>query len=125
MITFTESVTLEKITCGSCAGTMALNQQWLEEKRRESGGFTCPYCGIRRGWWKSESDRLREQLDAKARELVVSKCETSRERNLREHAEKMRAESDRKLRRVKVGVCPCCNRTFTNLARHMKTKHPA
>lgn len=22
------------------------------------------------------------------------------------------------------GVCPCCNRTFQQLARHMKSKHP-
>ena len=27
-------------------------------------------------------------------------------------------------KRVKHGVCPCCNRTFANMARHMKTKHP-
>lgn len=27
-------------------------------------------------------------------------------------------------RRVSAGVCPCCNRTFQCLARHMATKHP-
>ena len=27
-------------------------------------------------------------------------------------------------RRVGNGVCPCCNRTFKNLADHMTTKHP-
>jgi hypothetical protein len=26
--------------------------------------------------------------------------------------------------RVAKGVCPCCNRTFQNLADHMKSKHP-
>jgi DNA repair exonuclease SbcCD ATPase subunit len=26
--------------------------------------------------------------------------------------------------RASNGVCPCCNRTFQNLARHMHTKHP-
>lgn len=26
--------------------------------------------------------------------------------------------------RVSNGVCPCCNRTFQNLMRHMHTKHP-
>ena len=24
---------------------------------------------------------------------------------------------------AKAGTCPCCNRTFTNLARHMASKH--
>ena len=27
-------------------------------------------------------------------------------------------------RRVGNGVCPCCNRTFKDLARHMKGQHP-
>lgn len=26
--------------------------------------------------------------------------------------------------RAKAGVCPCCNRTFQNLARHMASQHP-
>lgn len=28
-------------------------------------------------------------------------------------------------RRVSKGVCPCCNRTFENLARNMESQHPA
>ncbi len=27
-------------------------------------------------------------------------------------------------KRAANGVCPCCNRTFSDLARHMKAKHP-
>src|SRR5262245_22389812 len=27
-------------------------------------------------------------------------------------------------KRVAAGVCPCCNRSFVQLQRHMKTKHP-
>jgi hypothetical protein len=27
--------------------------------------------------------------------------------------------------RISNGVCPCCNRTFSNLASHIKTKHPS
>lgn len=27
-------------------------------------------------------------------------------------------------KRVGNGVCPCCNRTFENLSRHMSCKHP-
>ncbi len=27
-------------------------------------------------------------------------------------------------KRASNGVCPCCNRTFTDLARHMHSKHP-
>jgi len=35
------------------------------------------------------------------------------------------AEAKRKLEdRIFAGVCPCCNRTFSNLHRHMEAKHP-
>jgi RNase P subunit RPR2 len=27
-------------------------------------------------------------------------------------------------KRIKRGVCPCCKRSFTALARHIKSKHP-
>jgi hypothetical protein len=27
-------------------------------------------------------------------------------------------------RRVGNGVCPCCSRSFTNLKRHIRSKHP-
>ncbi len=33
--------------------------------------------------------------------------------------------SPRTRKRVGSGVCPCCSRTFQQLARHMKAKHPA
>jgi DNA-binding transcriptional regulator YiaG len=42
----------------------------------------------------------------------------------RERAESIGRSYKRVRERVKNGVCPCCNRTFENLARHMKTKHP-
>ena len=31
---------------------------------------------------------------------------------------------EKQLKRIHKGVCPCCNRSFTNLKRHMETKHP-
>jgi hypothetical protein len=30
----------------------------------------------------------------------------------------------RQRKRAQAGVCPCCNRTFQQLARHMANKHP-
>ena len=37
---------------------------------------------------------------------------------------KATAELKRHQRRAKAGLCPCCNRSFVNMQRHMKTKHP-
>jgi chemotaxis response regulator CheB len=41
----------------------------------------------------------------------------------REHSA-TRAQLTKTKKRVANGVCPCCNRTFKQLARHMKAKHP-
>ena len=34
------------------------------------------------------------------------------------------SDAERELQRVEHGVCPCCKRSFSALARHMATKHP-
>jgi hypothetical protein len=35
-----------------------------------------------------------------------------------------RGHLTRQRKRLKAGVCPCCGRTFKQLARHMQCKHP-
>jgi hypothetical protein len=37
--------------------------------------------------------------------------------------DKERQATKRLKQRVAAGVCPCCNRTFTNLAEHMAGQH--
>lgn len=36
----------------------------------------------------------------------------------------MKGVATRLKNRAAHGVCPCCNRTFQQLARHMSAKHP-
>lgn len=122
--TFVETITLEKITAGCCGGTFALSAKFIETKKREGGGFHCPYCGQERGWWKSETDKLKEQLEQKNRELTSAKTETLRANHLLIEEREAKVAAEKKLKRVGKGVCPCCNRTFQNLGRHMATKHP-
>lgn len=65
--------------------------------------------GVRR-----ERDRLKQQLAEKDDQISAVYVEKQKvEQELR--AVKKRAQN---------GVCPCCNRSFSALARHMKTKHP-
>ena len=42
----------------------------------------------------------------------------------RHRANGYKGHATRISKRVKNGVCICCNRTFADLARHMATKHP-
>jgi hypothetical protein len=124
-MTFTETISLTKIDCGECGGSYAINERYRKQKEQVGHGWHCPYCKCTWGYFgNSENSRLKKLLEDKARELVASKCETVRERNAKEIAEAERIKLSKKLRRVDKGVCPCCNRTFTNLQRHMATKHP-
>lgn len=122
---FTETVTLTKIDCGSCGATYAINERYREKKWEEGGSWRCPYCHC---WWgygnNNENAQLKKQLEAKEREIREAKCETLRQQQLRDSEAAARLKAEKKLRRVGKGVCPCCNRHFTNLERHMATKHP-
>lgn len=118
MTTFNETITLTKIDCGECGGTYAINEARRQKCAQDGSSWTCPYCRVYWGYSNNnENARLKQQLEQKERELRSAKCDIINERLAKEQA-------DRKLKRVNRGVCPCCNRSFQNLARHMSTKHP-
>lgn len=109
-------IQLTTIDCGVCGGTYAISERYRLKKYEDGASWTCPYC---RCWWgysKGENTRLREEVEAEKRRTQAA---LARENELR--AEK--AKMERKLKRVTRGVCPECNRTFDNLARHMACKH--
>lgn len=91
---------------------------------RETGErFYCPS-----GHGNSYGNSLAKKLEETERQLRAEKCETFRQRQAREVVEielqRTICQKERLRKRVQNGVCPCCNRTFQNLARHMAIKHP-
>lgn len=123
-------VTLTEMNCGECGGTYAINERYRRQKyEKGNSGWNCPYCKTTWGYFDdSENDRLKKEKNKLERRLTL-------EQNRRESAEaetkkannKLRAEKAAKTKlknRIKHGVCPCCTRTFKNLARHMKGQHP-
>lgn len=127
--TINEVVELTAINCGECGGTYAINERYRKQKEQKGGGWNCPYCDCSWGYFgKTEAQRLKEQLEAERRgkELAQKQAERERERtaaaNRRARAQK--AAKTRVINRVKNGVCPCCNRHFANLHRHMQSQHP-
>lgn len=121
--TFTESVTLTTIDCGECGGTYAINERYRRQRAETGGLWNCPYCKVGWGYCESALNKSKKELERTIKDLEqtqfqlrASKCELLNEQANREKVEK-------KLTRVKKGMCPCCNRFFTNLSRHMATKH--
>lgn len=112
------SVELTPINCGQCGGTYAINERYREQQYQKGGSWTCPYCKV--GWGyggNSENEKLRRELAAERQRMAAALARENEQRMERERLE-------RKLKRVNNGVCPCCTRSFQNLAAHMKNKHP-
>ncbi len=115
-------VTFTPMDCANCGFTFAVPSAWWQEKHDTHKSIYCPRCKSG-SYWPEESDeeKLRAQL-VSARDML----DTARwERDFNER--RRRAEKAAKTRiknRVAKGVCPCCNRTFQNLAKHMAGQHP-
>jgi hypothetical protein len=109
--------------CGTCGVWHAFPETIYEHCYREGGFWSCPN-GHRRGWdkgaEKKEVDLLRQERDRLKQRQAMLEDDIAAARRLTAAA---KAETTKLRKRVGAGVCPCCNRTFQNVARHMATKH--
>jgi len=116
-----QEITLETEECCVCAVTFAMPDRLQRAARADAEvWFFCPN-GHRQHYSESEAMRLRKKLDEQTR-MATSALE--RARRAEEGEQKALKETARIKKRISAGVCTCCHRTFQNLARHMKTKHP-
>lgn len=113
------------------AGTLVSHTCWcgihhaipesLSRTAKETGKAI--YCPLGHEWVirETELDKLRRQV------------EQQKDRAARLIAQRDQAEASlsatkgvvtKLKKRASAGVCPCCGRTFQQLARHMKAKHP-
>jgi hypothetical protein len=117
------------INCGVSFGSPILSQRKVDGK-----SFYCPN-GHSQYYTETEVMRLKREIEAKQRSLEWERSQReTAERGKRDaeasltaqKAQATRARNELKRVRVRVhhGVCPCCNRSFQNLRRHMETKHP-
>lgn len=65
--------------------------------------------------------KLQRQLDERERQL---EAEMAARRAAEDQLAAAEREAKRIAKRTAGGVCPCCNRSFVQLARHMKSQHP-
>ena len=115
------SVNYARIECVACGMVFSVPESWEQTKRRDHSGFFCPNGHTLSFHCKSDVEKLRDELDAQKRA-------TEFQRQQRLHAEQQLSAAKGQITKIKNrvgnGVCPCCNRTFQNLMRHMSTKHP-
>jgi hypothetical protein len=115
---------LTVMQCGSCGVLFAMPEDLRDECSRHKGkSWYCPN-GHSRIYAKTDDIKLREAQEQLARERALRDQAEAEAEAATRRAKRARAEATKLKTRAKAGVCPCCNRTFQQLARHMKTKHP-
>ncbi len=115
---------LKEMQCGTCAVWHAIPEVMFNSCLEEGGFWYCPN-GHQRGY--SEGSLIRQlEKEKKRREWAEknAKAERSNAQESERRRVAQKAATTRLKNRAKAGVCPCCNRTFKQLAAHMVAKHP-
>jgi hypothetical protein len=114
--------------CINCGVPFGLPDYFRNELLRSHHTFYCPnghgqiYSG------ENKEEQLARELAESYKRLEFSRNEARSLKNQRDEMEaklKTATASTKRLKtRIKNGVCPCCKRTFKQLARHIENKHP-
>lgn len=79
-------------------------------------------------WGESELEKMRRERDRLTQRLAEKEDAIRQQREQREAAERRAAAARGQVTKIKNrvgrGICPCCNRSFENLSRHMASQHP-
>ncbi len=123
---------MTSIVCCKCGIEFHVPDHWDNKRREDHKTFYCPN-GHPQGYYgKSQKEKRIEKLERENREkadqLMCKQTLLDQAREERDLADRRRAAAKGQLtktkNRIAAGVCPCCNRSFTNVARHMKSQHP-
>lgn len=124
-ITYTETLNLITEQCCACGVMFAMAAEFRAQCLRQPGpggkSFYCPAGHSQVYTGKSPEVKQRERAEQLAQQLA-SRDEDLRTERISHAATKGQLTKTRK--RVANGVCPCCHRTFQQLARHMAGQHP-
>lgn len=120
-------LTLTEVTCCNCLVHFAMDQE-LNQRCLDIGRtFYCPN-GHPQHYTETEVAKLKKLNQNLNSRLGWAEADARRSRDKAETAKRQKAAIKGQLtktrRRIANGVCPCCNRSFTNVARHMHSKHP-
>jgi hypothetical protein len=115
--TVVQRVELITESCCICGVLFAMTDEVKSSRLQDHRSFYCPNGHAQNYVDKTDREKLREAEAA----LRQAEAKLSAEVDQRKAADR---ELARQRKRAKGGACPCCNRTFVQLARHIKTQHP-
>lgn len=106
--------------CKTCGVVFAFTAEFERHRLADRKTWYCPNGHQWHFTGPSEADKLRAEVE---RQKQMREAEEARRLRVEQERDQV-ARAHHKMRvRVMNGVCPCCNRTFQNLMRHMQTEH--
>lgn len=118
--TFAGYTTLYAQTCVSCGVLFAMPQAMDDQRQKDRKSFYCPNGHSQHYMGETPEQTIKKLKERLAREQA-SHDQTQASLNA---TKGVVTKQRKKLERVSKGVCPCCNRSFTDLKKHMQSKHP-
>lgn len=114
------TIMLQEETCCSCSTHFAMDIA-LHARLKESGGSF--YCPNGHAQYYTETDVMRLKREKQSLESQLNWAVREAESAKREKTA-IKGQLTKTRNRIANGVCPCCHRTFKQLAQHMNNKHP-
>lgn len=128
MTTIHETLIYTVIECGECGVSFAMSDNYIAARRKDHRTWYCPNGHGRAYLGKNEAEKLRDQLEAEQRRTIRAQANADRARADADHQRAVAAAhkgvATKLKKRIGNGMCPSCDRHFTNLERHIKNQHP-
>lgn len=121
MTLYVDNIEFKTQQCCNCHMVFGTTKRFELDRRNDRKTFYCPQ-GHPQAYTagQDEASVLRREVE---RQKELREAEQARLARVEKEKGQL-ARAHMKMRtRVMNGVCPCCNRTFQNLLRHMQTEH--
>jgi len=114
---------MHTLKCCVCGIPYGLPDYFATQRRDDHKTFYCPNGHSEYYPAENETERLRRELADTNKRLEFAKNEAD---SVRRQLSQAQIAIKKTRVRVARGVCPCCNRSFSNsrIARHIASKHP-
>ena len=107
--------------CCNCGIEFHITDDLYRRRVADRQSFWCPNGHPQS--YRGESEAEKQRRRAERAEQSVAMWREEAEQHQRSNTALKGAITKMK-RRSAHGTCPCCHRTFANMARHMRSKHP-
>ena len=128
-IAYVANIEMHMETCCNkeCGVSFGIPSDLYKRLKATGNWFYCPN-GHSQHYTETTEQKLRREIEKEVQRRQWAESSRDDAQKRAQRAERRTAAFKgvvtKVKRRVGNGVCPCCTRSFSNLQRHMKSKHP-